>query len=234
MPNRLNYLTRFYNTIDSLEQKIDGRRRLAACNGSMGWPLRGVYFFMENGENRSDSGEGSRIVRVGTHALKSGSRTTLWNRLSQHRGQERTGAGNHRGSIFRLIVGTALAGKSGQEFPTWGQGNIANSDIRKAEEPMEREVSRVIREMPFLWLAVNDGPGPESLRAYIEKTAIALLSNWGKTPLDPPSSGWLGHSCSRERVRDSGLWNQNHVHEDYDPAFLDTLENLAEDMGKLL
>jgi hypothetical protein len=48
------------------------------------------------------------IVRVGTHALETGSQTTLWKRLSQHRGQARSGSGNHRGSIFRLIVGTAL------------------------------------------------------------------------------------------------------------------------------
>jgi len=199
----------------------------------MRWPLRGVYFFMENGESRTHTGEGSRIVRVGTHALKSKSGATLWTRLYQHKGQEKTGGGNHRGSIFRLIVGTALAGKSGQEFPTWGQGNTAKGEIRKGEEPMEQEVSRVIRKMPFLWLAVNDDPGPKSLRGYIEGNAIALLSNWKKTPLDPPSPVWLGHSCNRERVRDSGLWNQNHTDEDYDPAFLDTLEDLVEDMEKL-
>ena len=33
----------------------------------MYWPQRGVYFFMEDGEERSDSGSGLRIVRVGTH-----------------------------------------------------------------------------------------------------------------------------------------------------------------------
>ncbi len=199
----------------------------------MGWPLRGIYFFTENGENRTDTGEGSRIVRVGTHALKSKSGTTLWTRLYQHKGQEKTGGGNHRGSIFRLIVGTAIAEKSGQEFPTWGQGSTAKSDIRKGEEPMEQEVSQIIREMPFLWLAINDDPGPESLRGYIERNAIALLSNWKKTPLDPPSSGWLGYSCNREMVKNSGLWNQNHVNENYDPAFLETLENLVEDMERL-
>jgi hypothetical protein len=63
---------------------------------------------MEEGEERSHSGQGPRIVRVGTHALKGGSSTTLWKRLSQHKGQERSRRGNHRGSIFRLIVGTAL------------------------------------------------------------------------------------------------------------------------------
>jgi hypothetical protein len=83
----------------------------------MDWPKRGVYFFRELGENRSDTGEGPRIVRVGTHALKSGSQTKLWTRLSQHKGQPSTGRGNHRGSIFRLIVGTALIKRDAHDFP---------------------------------------------------------------------------------------------------------------------
>ncbi len=83
--------------------------------------------------------------------------------------------------------------------------------------------------MPFLWLAVADAPGPDSLRGYIERNSIALLSNLGKPPLDPPSKGWRGRVCDRNkaRVRDSGLWNQNHVDEDYDPRFLDVLDRLV-------
>ena len=65
---------------------------------------------------------------------------------------------------------------------------------------------------------------------YIEQNAIALLSNFGKLPLDPPSPNWLGHSCDRKRVRESGLWNSNHVAEDYDSTFLETLENLVNQM----
>ena len=32
-------------------------------------------------------------------------------------------------------------------------------------------------------------------------------------------------------VRDSGLWNQNHVDETYEPYFLDVLERLATQDG---
>ncbi len=86
--------------------------------------------------------------------------------------------------------------------------------------------------MPFLWLAIEDQPGPDSLRGYIERNAIALLSNHGKRPIDPASLSWLGQYCDREKVRASGLWNSNHVEEPYDPAFLDTLEQLIEQMGE--
>lgn len=193
----------------------------------MDWPIRGVYFFLESGENRSDTGAGPRVIRVGTHALKAGSGTKLWTRLSQHRGQLSSGNGNHRGSIFRLIVGAALIERHGYSFPTWGVGNSAKAEIRDGERVLEQEVSQVIGAMPFIWLAVQDEAGPQSGRGYIERNAIALLSNYNKAPLDQPSEGWLGNDSDRERVRSSGLWNQNHVDENYDPAFLDRLDRFV-------
>ena len=225
-------MKRFYGLLSDLEQQLGGARTLSQCDGRMGWPQRGVYFFREPGEDRSDTGSGPRIVRVGTHALKTGSGTKLWTRLSQHRGQARSGGGNHRGSIFRLIVGTALIERDRHEFPTWDNGSSAPREIRQGEIPLEQAVSKVIGAMPFLWLAINDEPGPDSQRGYVERNAIALLSNHGKEPLDPPSGRWLGHLCNRDRVRTSGLWNQNHVDEQYDPAFLDTLERLIHDIVK--
>ncbi len=232
--DRLYDLIRLYEILDMLAERIGGPRILAECTGQMRWPKRGVYFFQEYGENRSDSGTGLRIVRVGTHALKTGSRTTLWKRLSQHRGPAKTGVGNHRGSIFRLLVGTALAAANGIMAPTWGQCSSAPKPIREKEMRLEKLVSRTIGQMPFMWLEVPDPPGPHSLRGYIERNAIALLSNYNRPTLDAPSSSWLGTHCNREKVRASGLWNQNHVDEPYDPAFLDELERLVRKMKRVL
>ncbi len=233
MLRRLDDLIRFYVILGRLERAVSGKRTLATCSGRMDWPRRGVYFFMEAGETRTDTGDGLRIVGVGTHALISSSKTTLWNRLSQHRGQERSGGGNHRGSIFRLLVGSTLVAGGGPSCPTWGVKNSVPRHIRKNEESTEEAVSRIIRTMPFLWLAVDDPPGPNSLRGEVERNSIALLSNLEKPPLDPPSAGWRGRACDRgsARVRDSGLWNQRHVDEQYDPAFLDALEDLVERTG---
>jgi len=75
--------------------------------------------------------------------------------------------------------------------------------------------------------SIEDEAGPESRRGFIERNSIALLSNYNKPRLDPPSAVWLGHHCNRERVRNSGLWNSIHVDEDYDPAFLDELDRLV-------
>jgi hypothetical protein len=229
---RLHHLKRFYGLLAGLEQNLGGARKLSDCSGRMNWPRRGVYLFQEADEHRFDTGEGPRIVRVGTHALKAGSGTKLWTRLSQHKGQARSGGGNHRGSIFRLIVGTALIEKDGHDYPSWGQGSSAPREVREGERSLERAVSTVIGDMPFLWLAIEDEPGFDSLRGYIERNAISLLSNFGRPPLDPPSRNWLGHRCNRERVRTSGLWNSNHVDEDYDPAFLETLDRLIDQIGR--
>jgi hypothetical protein len=196
----------------------------------MDWPNRGVYFFQEHGERRTDTGTGPRIVRVGTHALKTGSKTTLWNRLSQHKGPAKTKGGNHRGSIFRLIVGTALMKVNGSRYSTWGKGSSAPKPVREKEHALEQIVSETIGNMPFLWLDIPDDADPTSLRGHIERNAIALLSNYQKPTIDPPSPDWLGHHCNRERVRDSGTWNQNHVNENYEPDFLNDLEQLISAM----
>lgn len=223
---RLTDLRRFYALMDDLAQGLGGLRTLADCSGRMVWPLRGIYFFQEHGEVRRESGTGPRIVRVGTHALKDGSQTTLWQRLSQHKGQKKLGGGNHRGSIFRLLVGAALMDRDAESCGTWGRGSSAPSEIRHDERNMERRVSAVIGQMPFLWLRIDDEPGPQSLRGFIERNAIALLSNASTPTLDPPSQNWLGRYCPRERVRHSGLWNQNHVNEAYDSSFLDVLQEV--------
>lgn len=164
-------------------------------------------------------------MRVGTHALKPGSNTKLWTRLSQHRGALRSGGGNHRGSIFRLLVGSALIARDRLSCPTWDtQRSNAPSSVRVVEAGLERLVSQTIGAMPVLWLAVDDDPGADSERGVIERGAIALLSGWGRAEIDPPSANWLGHACTRDKVRRSGLWNSNHVDETYGPAFLDVME----------
>lgn len=226
MNDRIEDLRKFYAVLALLEEKVGGARTLTSCSGRLSWPQRGVYFFMEPGENRSDSGSGPRIVRVGTHAIRGASRTTLWKRLRQHRGGS-DGGGNHRGSVFRQLVGTSLIVQRGYAYPTWDNGKSASAEIRIGEKELEREVSRALGSFPFLWLAIDDEPGAQSLRGYIERNAIALLSNYSKEPVDAPSANWLGNFCDRTRVRASGLWNSDHVDEGYDAAFLGRFAQLA-------
>lgn len=89
------------------------------------------------------------------------------------------------------------------------------------------KVSQEIGAMPFVWVDVDDAPGTNSARAYIERNAIALLSNAGKEPIDPPSKHWLGLDADRAEIRQSGLWNVKHVAESYDPKFIGLFAELA-------
>jgi hypothetical protein len=231
--NRQRDLIRFYAALDTLEAKLGGKRMLSECDGRLQWPPRGVYFFFEPGEMRAQTGRGLRVVRVGTHALKEGSNSTLWNRLSQHRGTAADG-GNHRGSIFRLLAGAAMQARDHSKIGSWGIGSdpksaarqlgIGHEEMLAEEGRLEASVSGYIQAMPFLWLDIGDGPRPQSDRGFIERNSIALLSNFEREPLDMASDAWLGLHCDRARVRGSGLWNNNHVEELYDTAFLDMLE----------
>jgi len=222
-------LDRLYRLLDDLRIRLGGPRLLRESQGSSGFPSRGVYFFFESGEHRAD-GRTPRVVRVGTHAISLGSKTTLWNRLSQHRGTHSgslAGGGNHRGSIFRLHVGAALLQRRPVEFlsarGSWGQGNNAERSTKQVEYELECAVSDYIGAMPYLWVPVLDEPGKASDRGRIERDCIALLSNAGKLAIDPPSPEWLGRHAARAAIRESGLWNVNHVYDSDDPNALSTL-----------
>jgi hypothetical protein len=204
----------------------------------MSFPKRGVYFVFEGGEARSDTGSGARVVRVGTHAIKSNARTSLWPRLSQHRGAARTGGGNHRGSIFRLLVGDAIIRRDGLRIESWGRGSdvrtaaatlgLAREVVGEIERPVEAAVSSHIGEMQVLWVNVDDPAGPSSNRNYLELNSIALLSNYGRTALDRALPTWLGWHSSRPQVRESGLWNVREVDRSYDPEFLVHLDKAVQ------
>ena len=99
--------------------------------------------------------------------------------------------------------------------------------VKREEASLERCVSEYIGHMPFLWLSVDDPPGPTSLRGVIERHAIALLSHASGPAVDTPSSRWVGAFSDRERVRASGLWNNRHVAESHDSSFLDAMNTLV-------
>jgi len=178
-----------YRLLAQLEAGVGGKRLVSDASAHQ-WPRRGVYLFFENGETRGIS-SAPRVVRVGTHGVSQGSRSTLWNRLSAHRGTS-AGTGNHRGSIFRLHAGHSLAERESLVAPSWGSGQSASSDTRRAEEELERRVSNEIAAMRLLWLTIDDEPSRGSDRAYIERNLIGLFSSL-TGPTDTPSLGWLGN-----------------------------------------
>jgi hypothetical protein len=58
-----------------------------------------------------------------------------------------------------------------------GLRTIGATECARRRAALELDVSTYIGAMPFLWIDVDDEPSPRSLRAYIERNSIALLSN---------------------------------------------------------
>jgi hypothetical protein len=229
--SRAEAISCLYELLAEAERRMGSARRLVEPGWREGCPAQGVYFFFEPGEFRSNGDR--RIVRVGTHAVSAGSRATLPGRLSQHRGSDggrHPGGGNHRGSVFRKHVGHALLGRDLGCYPearrSWGVDGSASGATRDHEAGLERQVSLVIRAMTLVWIGVAGEASSSSPRKVIERGAIALLSNAGRTPVDPPSPLWLGRFSPYREVRDSGLWNVHHVHDDPDPGFLDLVQDI--------
>ena len=239
--SRLADLNRLYDLFNALSDRVGGPRLLGDVGKYNDWPERGVYYFFEPSEIRRESDKAPRIVRVGTHGLKSGAKSTLIGRLCQHRGS--SSGGSHRGSVFRKLIGQALLARGElSACQSWGVAGakgeasrklgISVEMINRIEAPIERAVSDRIRIMPFLWVNVDDSPGRDSARSHLERNSIALLSNFGKSPIDAPSPDWLGGLSDRVRVKKSGLWNNDHVKESYDPQFLEVLERCIERTGR--
>lgn len=212
---RLNHYTK------QLWRAQKGGRSIIETSGRMDWPARGVYIVLDGEKNPVSRSDIPRIARIGTHAISAGSQTSMWNRLSTHRGTI-AGSGSHRSSIFRLHVGRAWTRAAPSELwpSSWSVGQSAPHEIRMGEAELEAQVSRVIGAMRVLWLDIDDEPGPTSERAYIERNLIGLLSRagllWGGD-----WQGWLGRNAADWRIATSGLWNLNHVFSKPDEHFLE-------------
>jgi hypothetical protein len=154
-PTHREYRNRFYGILENLAVRLGGGRALGDCDGRMFWPSRGVYFFFEPGEVRGTAyGDAPRIVRVGKHAVSSGSKTTLWQCLRQHKGYGGTAegcAGNHRGSIFRHHAGVALirSGRFAELEQAWKTPEPA-AEMRTQEMPLEQLVREYLGKMCVL------------------------------------------------------------------------------------
>jgi hypothetical protein len=62
---------------------------------------------------------------------------------------------------------------------------------------------------------------------FIERHGIALTSCLADG-LDQPSAGWLGRDAYRIGIRQSGLWNVEHIRRRPEPGFADLLGRLVQ------
>lgn len=208
-------LDTLYGLLEDYEERAGRRIALSELSRKL-LPQGGCCLYWDPEEKRQETFK-QRIVRVECYPPED---DNMLSQLLKHRGTiagTYKGGGNHRQSLLRHHIGTALINKNQESYDTW-EGDQANAAIRKKEHPLETMVSRVSSQMQVLVIPVKNHDNVKL--KYIEQNLIALLSNWGKKAIDPPSPGWLGHYCSNILVRDSGLWNTNGVMLHYEQQFL--------------
>lgn len=221
---RVQRYRRFQELLERLKNETGQGLKLSELTAKQVWPSRGVYFFVDDTERMRLWPDQVRVVRVGTHGVSAGSRSSLWNRLKTHRGLT-DGGGSHRSSVFRRHVGMAMLRRASAQLESWGQGSVGQRHQLDVEKHLEKEVSAYIGNLRLYFVAIEDVPGAHSDRAYIEQNAIALLSGI-KGPIDVSSRVWLGRWADRDLIKSSGLWNVNHVHSpEMNADWLDVLES---------
>ena len=93
---------------------------------------------------------------------------------------------------------------------------------------MERRVSDYLRQSPLPLGRRPRRTGPLERPDVSGTERHRPLSNYGKALINPRSDEWLGNDSPNKKIRQSGLWNVDHVDESYDPAFLDHLAGASE------
>ena len=216
-------IIRFYSLLNEITDRFPLRPLGDLLNLGSNIPTKGVYFFFERGENSQFSDLG-RVVRIGTHGVQAGSKATIKQRLSNHKGPE-NGLGRHRASVYRELIGYAMINQHNLVFNDWGdRRQKSNRQVIEFERELEKQVSNYIRSLSFTILEINGESSKDNDRAFVEKNSIALLSNYNRNIIDPASENWLGGYTKREKIIQSGLWNSNYVERLHiDDGFFETM-----------
>ncbi|MCZ2130778.1 MAG: hypothetical protein LC109_10995 [Bacteroidia bacterium] len=205
---RQQNIDKFYELLDETIKKFPKRTLDTISKKNL--PEKGVYFFFEPTEVRHNSNS-HRVVRIGTHAAIANSNATLYDRLYNHKGSKDL-TGNHRGSVFRKLIGYSLLYKDNLSFPHWGdKSKKSDKSIKPSEKPLEISVSKYLHTLPFTVLEIPGPSAKDNDRAFIEENTIALLSNYERQPIDKHSANWLGLQSNDQKIIGSGLWNSDYV-----------------------
>ncbi|MCY4219400.1 MAG: hypothetical protein OXE56_09060 [Gammaproteobacteria bacterium] len=102
--------------------------------------------------------------------------------------------------MIRLVVETALIRRDGLNYSSWVCRSNSPSEVGDNELPLESKVSEVIGNMQILCLAVEDQPGSDSMRGFIERnsifvTARPIMGEYLRFPIY--SFGWMGSDSLR-------------------------------------
>lgn len=168
-------------------------------------PENGVYILFE----KNELGHGrDRIVRVGSHTGEG----QLRSRLYQHFLNE-----NKDRSIFRKNIGRAILNKNNDDYIKLWELDLTTRENKDKylhlidldyQGKIENMVTEYIQEM-FSFVVIEENN--KEKRLWLEKRIISEVSNCNECK---SSENWLGRFSTKEKIRDSGLWQVNELYKD--------------------
>lgn len=203
-----------------LHQLAQEKRRYRFPFDPADLPPNGVYLLFERGERAHG---GDRIVRVGTHRGQG----QLAGRLQEHFVNP-----NKDRSIFRKNIGRAVLTRADDSFlESWeldltsrrNKDRYSGTVDADRQADVEAEVSAVIREsFSFVVLPSSD----PAERLELERRLIGTVAGCAECR---PSDEWLGQHSPKEKIRNSGLWQEQHL--TAEPLTLRDVEQLLRPKG---
>jgi len=165
-------------------------------------PLNGIYILFEKGETAHGV---ERIVRIGTHRGDD----QLLGRLKEHFINE-----NKDRSIFRKNIGRAILNQTGDPFLDLWEYDLMTRKARDRfgvlidmdrQKRIERQVTQMLQSrFQFVVFSVA---GKEN-RTLLESRLIATVAQCSDCT---PSYDWFGQFSPKEKIRQSGLWQLQHL-----------------------
>ncbi len=182
-------------------------------------PDNGIYILFEKGEHAHDT---NRIVRVGTHTGEK----QLKPRIKQHFVKEKKDR-----SIFRKNIGRCILNKSNDPFLEHWDLDLTTRKAREKhaseidfdkQANIEKQVSEYLRSR--FSIAVFEVPEKED-RLHIESRITSTVSLCDDCK---PSTSWLGLDSTKQKIRESGLWQVNELYKT--PFDSEELKKLSENL----
>lgn len=166
-------------------------------------PENGIYILFEKGEAAHGV---NRIVRIGTHTGEN----QLTSRLNQHFIQE-----NKDRSIFRKNIGRCFLNKKLDPYLKIWNMDFTTSAMKKSylidydyQKQIERKISKYIQSnFTFAVLSINSKRERFALESKIVSTVSLCKECF-------PSAHWLGLSSTKDKIRESGLWQVNELYKE--------------------
>lgn len=197
-------------------------------------PKNGIYFFYQDNEFWGHGGEKPRIVRIGTHKSNN-----FQSRINEHYLISKNWmdfnalkpAPKDR-SIFRKNIGRAIINKENPKYlKIWNidftitKNRQKYSYLRniKYEKEIEKKINKILRNtFSFRYIEIIK----EENRIGSKGLESRLIGTISKCPVCKPSSEWLGKSSPIAKIRNSGLWQVQHLNsspiDDKDEIFIRT------------